>query len=167
MDWIEPIFDRKEIDIEKLKEYELIGYQNLTLEQKEEWNSELIGALNNTDLNRIENNSEYLSDIFRIAGQTFKTWGKTDILTLPDEQRILENINEIKNKYIFVHAPPEVEPPLNEYEKINILEKILYDMYHAISGEIEDVVFETSDGDSFETSDGNIFSTFEPIPIDN
>ena len=83
MSFIQPITDRTILDIDKLQEYDEIGYKNLTTEQKNEWLSGMKGALNSSDLNRIESNQQYIFTL--LSNQyilTFKTnWLMTDFVS--------------------------------------------------------------------------------------
>lgn len=129
--WVRPVFDRTSQDVLKVQTYENIGFKYLTNEQKEEWLNGLKGALNKNDLNRIENNTEFLAEIYGISGMTFKTnWGYTDILSRPDYERILGNIRTLTTVFETLESTPSIpELPLNTYRKINDLERILYDIY--------------------------------------
>ena len=132
MAWQTPIFNRTEQDVLKVVTYDNIGYKYLTDEQKAEWDSGLKGALNYTDINRIEGNIAYLFDIFGISDITVKTdWVHTDIVTLSDFQRILNNIDRLRSLFKVFETTPEIpSAPINTYQKVNDIEKILYDMYY-------------------------------------
>lgn len=129
--WVRPVFDRTSQDVLKVQIYENIGFKYLTNEQKEEWLNGLKGALNKNDLNRIENNTEFLAGIYGISSMTFKTnWGYTDILSGSDYERILGNIRTLTTVFETLESTPSIpELPLNTYRKINDLERILYDIY--------------------------------------
>ena len=64
MTWEEPIINRVKADVDKVEEYDQIGYVNLMDDQKAEWMRGMIGALNATDLNRIESNQQYILRLF-------------------------------------------------------------------------------------------------------
>ena len=131
MAWETPIFDRTEEDVLKVITYDNIGYKYLTQDQKEEWDNGLKGALNYTDVNRIEGNIQYLFNIYGIVGMTIKTnWNYTDIVTDSEFQRILYNIYLLKKHFKIYETTPAIPPPpINTYQKVNEIEKILYDMY--------------------------------------
>lgn len=131
MAWQTPIFDRTDEDVLKVQTYDLIGYKYLTNEQKSEWDNGLKGALNYKDLNRIEGNIEYLEDVYGAEGLDIKTnWIYTDIPKTSDFQRILNNIEALSELYeVFDTTPNIPNIPINTYQKINDIEKILYDMY--------------------------------------
>lgn len=63
MPFTQPITDRSILDIDKLQEYDEIGYKNLTNAQKAKWMLGMKGALNASDLNRIESNQQYILNL--------------------------------------------------------------------------------------------------------
>ena len=124
MSWIKPIFNRNSNDVLKVQTYDTIGFQYLSDEQKQEWMGGLKGALNFNDLNRIENNMEFLANLYEIENMNFKTnWSCIDIPSRLDFQRIVVNLKVLET------TPKIPDLPLNSYQKINDLEKILYDLY--------------------------------------
>ena len=135
MPFIQPITDRSILDIQKLQEYDEIGYKNLTTEQKNEWLSGMKGALNSSDLNRIESNQQFILNI--LSNQyilTFKTnWLMTDFVEDSDENRILMNLKTLMQPFNFEEEPQVPEKPLNYFEKINQIENIILQMYELYS----------------------------------
>lgn len=157
MSWITPIIDRTQADVNLVLEYDNIGYNNLTPEQKAVWNAGMKGALNASDLNRIENNIQYLASILELYNLNIKTnWQISDVPRNNDFNRILSNLNALKDKFHLkydISLPETPDLPLNSYEKINDIENILY----IINQSFNFVNFITSDGKVFVTSDGKIF----------
>jgi hypothetical protein len=157
MSWITPIIDRTQADVNLVLEYDNIGYNNLTPEQKAVWNAGMKGALNASDLNRIENNIQYLASILELYNLNIKTnWQMSDVPRNNDFNRILSNLNALKDKFHLkydISLPETPDLPLNSYEKINDIENILY----IINQSFNFVNFITSDGKVFVTSDGKIF----------
>lgn len=150
MSLIPPIYNRSQNDIEKLKSYREIGYQNLTSEQQLEWLSGMIGALNTKDLNRIENNIQTIADLLDIKGLSFKTnWNYTDFVKISDERRIIDNLNKAKERYIFETEREDIQLPLNHYKKINSIEKLIFDMYNAFIEQNQKSSFITSENENF------------------
>lgn len=135
--FITAVFDRTEKDVQKVREYREIGYRNLTDEQKKEYNDNLKGAWNCTDMNRLENNIQFLSDLFKIDGINTKTdWNYTDIASVQDFGRVIDNINKLKSSVkIRSDTPKTPTLPINTYQKVNDLEKILYDIYYVFQNE--------------------------------
>lgn len=157
MSWITPIIDRTQADVNLVLEYDNIGYNNLTPEQKAVWNAGMKGALNASDLNRIENNIQYLASVLELYNLNIKTnWQMSDVPRNNDFNRILSNLNALKDKFHLkydISLPETPNLPLNSYEKINDIENILY----IINQSFNFVNFITSDGKVFVTSDGKIF----------
>lgn len=150
MSLIPPIYNRSQNDIEKLKSYREIGYQNLTSEQQLEWLSGMIGSLNTKDLNRIENNIQTIADLLDIKGLSFKTnWNYTDFVEVSDERRIIDNLNKVKERYIFETEREDIQLPLNHYKKINSIEKLIFDMYNAFIEQNQKSSFITSENENF------------------
>lgn len=136
--WIEPIFDRNSEDLAFEKNLMLLGFANFTDEQKTRWLSGLKGSFNYIDCNRIENDCKYISDIFGgLPGMKFKTdWNASDILTSSEVERILANVAKLRGFCAIHKDTPEVpKPPLNTIEKLNDLEKILYDINYIFNNE--------------------------------
>lgn len=193
MSLIQPIYNRTQEDIEKLKLNRQTGYQNLSSVDQMQWISGLIGSLNAKDLNRIETNMQTIAELLDIDGLLFKTdWDYTDVVRMVDELRIISNLKKIEERYIFETERKEIKLPLNHYEKINAIEKLISDMYEAlleqynkenfktsdgknfiplystgmiVSGGTDTIGFETRDGEIFETNDGEIFLSDEKIIV--
>lgn len=157
MSFIQPITDRTILDIDKLQEYDEIGYKNLTTEQKNEWLSGMKGALNSSDLNRIESNQQYILNI--LSNQyilTFKTnWLMTDFVEDSDENRILSNLKTLMQPFNFEEEPQVPEKPLNYFEKINQIENIILQIYNKYYSKIKYYEFQTDNGEDFLVDDEN------------
>lgn len=157
MSFIQPITDRTILDIDKLQEYDEIGYKNLTTEQKNEWLSGMKGALNSSDLNRIESNQQYIFTL--LSNQyilTFKTnWLMTDFVEDSDENRILMNLKTLMQPFNFEEEPQVPEKPLNYFEKINQIENIILQMYNKYYSKIKYYEFQTDNGEDFLVDDDN------------
>lgn len=129
---MEFIFDRTQADVDRVKDLNkkyLSG--TITDEEKEEWLAGSKGALNLSDLNRIENNIETLASYF-IVTVSVKNWSLGDIPRVSDYARILENVQKIKNAwFVLPEAPPTPMQPLTTYQKWNDIEQILYEINSA------------------------------------
>ena len=158
MPFIQPITDRSILDIQKLQEYDEIGYKNLTTEQKDEWLSGMKGALNSSDLNRIESNQQYIFTL--LSNQyilTFKTnWLMTDFVEDSDENRILMNLKTLMQPFNFEEEPQVPEKPLNYFEKINQIESIILQIYNKYYSKIKYYEFQTDNGEDFLVDDENV-----------
>lgn len=135
MDWI---FDRTQSDVNHvidLNQKYISG--TITDDEKAEWESDLKGALNASDLNRIEGNiAELANDIgkevlsFKASKIVTKQWSGTGLPRVSDFLRIKNNVQAIRNAWYTTRETPDTpEPPLNYFEKINDIERILHDLY--------------------------------------
>ncbi len=125
-----PIYDRTAEDVNTVISLIQKGYNNFTDEEKALWNTNLKGALNVSDLNRIENNMGIIANVVEVI-ITIKSWSITDIPYEEDFQRIHDNLILIRDSDIFADLPltPVPELPYNDYDKINAIEKLLKQMY--------------------------------------
>ena len=123
-EWIEPVFDRTEEDVSLAKAYNKSPSGSSMTEYK--------GALNAADLNRIEGNCEYLSELLHSCGYTshvtVKTdWSMTDFPTLTEFTRIRDNITELLNAYAQAQDMPDMRTDSRtDYVEINNMEFDLY-----------------------------------------
>lgn len=125
---MEFVFDRTQADVDRVSELnKKYLTSTITEEEKEEWLVGNKGALNFSDLNRIENNVETLATYLVVTVIT-KTWNRGDIPKVSDYQRILDNIQKVRNAWLVLSEPPTPEQPLNTYQKWNDIEQILYDI---------------------------------------
>jgi hypothetical protein len=105
--WVTPIYDRTQLDIT---------------------NKTAKGYYNYTDLNRIEQDCDYLASLFGISITT-KTWTRTDFPTLSEMNRIKNNIDSVRNAYYTLPTTPTTpNTPYNAYGKANDIEQILNDL---------------------------------------
>jgi hypothetical protein len=134
--WLTPIFDRNAEDALRVKYFLSLGYKNMTSSEKETWlNSDLKGALNASDLSRIESNMSIISEILKIQIET-KTWSELDIPNTSDFSRIRSNLILIKNNALVHDTTPNVpDLPFNNYQKINDIEKILFDIHEILTSQ--------------------------------
>lgn len=164
MAWSQPITDRTILDIDKLREYDEIGYSNLTEDQKSEWMLGMRGALNASDLNRIESNQEYILSL--LSSQyplSFKTnWVMTDFVEESDEDRILSNLKTLMQPFDFDDQTVVPDKPLNQFDKINQIESIILQMYNKYNqhGDTIRGNFATNQDESFITSDDQELNVF-------
>lgn len=108
MAWIKPIYDRAQSDID---------------------NQTSKGHYNADDLNRIEQDCAYLADALGVTVQT-RAWSRTDFPTPGDFERILANLNTLRNAFFTYQTTPSTpQNPVNDYHKANNIEQILHDLY--------------------------------------
>ncbi len=131
MAFINPIFDRTQADVEyainKIEQWK--GEDNPAV-------TELKGALNVTDLNRIENNIQELSDLlnqyYYLQQNTQRTWALSDIGTVDAVNELLAKVQSLVDSYYVIYGSPSVPNKLNKYQEVNDVEKILFMIRAAI-----------------------------------
>lgn len=141
------IVDRNLLDITNAKEMIskilAFGYSSLTDAEKSQWESALKGFLNYTDLNRIEGNIQEVADTLEISVDIGKTdWVMNSFPTLSDFQRIRDNTQKIRSSgYARKDTPLTPVLPLNTYNKINDIEKILLDVFSLYEQTRDSVIY--------------------------
>ena len=106
--WQQPIYDRTKADVSAGADK---CYVNAAL------------------LNRLEGNSAYLAELLGPKIQT-KTWTPTDLLTRSEMERILQNIQILRDAYHTLPGTPALpETPSTLYSDINTMERVQWSMY--------------------------------------
>ena len=125
------VYDRTQDDVDKVKELNLKYLSGtITEEEKEEWSRPHKGALNLSDMNRIEGNISVLSEYLSIP-LTTKSWSMGDIPRAGDYLRIRNNIDMLRGAWFVLSDTPNTPTqPLNTYQKWNDIERILHDLNH-------------------------------------
>lgn len=130
VEWEKAITDRTEEDVKRVLEMLKKGWNNFDTKEKEEWMSGCKGAVNDTDLERIRNNIQLMSDVLGLDLETVQT---PAIVTDKYFLLLIENVKSIRSAYSIHSTTPEVpKEPLNTFEKWNDIEKILQDVYEII-----------------------------------
>lgn len=124
------IYDRTQADVDLVKDLNKKMQNNTATEsEKQKWHSNLKGALNTSDLFRIENDIQIISDLLGIS-LVSKRDNLPELPTHDYYVQLINNVTSIRNsKYIYTTTPPVPECPINSYKQINDIEKILYDVY--------------------------------------
>lgn len=160
-EWITPINNRTQEDVDKVKMYDELGYENLDTYQQQEWISGMIGALNATDMNRIENNISYINELLSVRGETSKTdWTMLDIFGEQDAKRIIVQIKSLITRFDLLNAPEVPDSPLNVYTKINDIETLLLMMYEKWYSNVQGY-FLTNDNKYLVTNNNERFKVLE------
>ena len=129
-EYFDAIYDRTQEDVDRVK------YLNNQMQTKlatsaeiQEWTSNLKGALNKADLERIVNNTSYLATKLGITLPY-------DVSTIPDlptrewYDLFIANIKAVRDYgMLYTTTPLLPEHPFNTYEKWNDIEKILFDAF--------------------------------------
>lgn len=101
--WIQPIYDRKQSDID---------------------NKTSKGYMNYTDMNRIEGNIEYIAELMGVSVET-KTWTTLTVPTSEDFNRIKNNMSVLEKEITFTSYGNKPDNPINTFTKVNTLEALL------------------------------------------
>ena len=91
------------------------------------------GTITYNTLNRIEDKQVELKNLFNEIGYwnteiTNKTWGGTQLFKEDDFQRIIDNTNVLRDAFFVYKNTPKTPPVSYQFEDLNSLEKILYDL---------------------------------------
>lgn len=128
--WKQAVTDRSQSDVERVLELLEKGWKNFTEDEKEEWSGGMKGALNTSDLERIQNNIQLLSDVLELDLSV------PDVPDVPNEtfyNEVISNTASIRSAYCIHTTTPETpETPLNTYSKWNDIERILMDVYRIL-----------------------------------
>ncbi len=123
------VYDRTQADVDRVKELRDIGWNNLTPAQKEEWLGGLKGCLNTADLSRIESNIDAIAQLFEVVVQT----SKDSVPDIPDMlyfERLIMNVEALRaTGFVYLTTPEVPKNPINTYQKVNDIERILRDIY--------------------------------------
>lgn len=129
------ITDRTQQDVDRVNVLAKKGWENMTQEERSEWEGGLKGAYNSTDLNRVQSAVRYLQDRFAGVGYSIelselKTWTEKDVPTLTELQNYLADVGAIRNVLtLFKTTPPTPDTMVGfTYVKANNIEQILLDV---------------------------------------
>lgn len=143
---MQAVFDRTQNDVDlalTLKSRIISdGFNSLSDDEQLEWLAGLKGCLNYTDLNRIENNCSIISNLLNLGLTTFNGWNVSKELDTSNLNRIKSNVSIIRSSpFVYKDTLTVPELPYNTYQKINDIEKILFDVYSLASGNLENVYY--------------------------
>lgn len=127
------IYDRTQIDIENAKSIRenkvqkgevLTDADVLALER---------GTITINTLNRIEEKQAELKGLFNAMGYwntgiANNTWQYTDIFDTQNFQRLVDNLDVLRNAFFVYSDTPQTPRVSYHYKDINALEKILFDL---------------------------------------
>ena len=128
-EWISPVWDRKQSDVDYALAQMAIGNSK----------NEYKGCFTVSDINRIENNSRYLSDRLNVLAYansiSTATWDMYDIPNVTDIKRLINNVSALIEAYYLSEDAPTLPETLLHYEQVNALERNLYLLKHLIDNE--------------------------------
>ena len=126
------ITDRTQADVDYVIRLSQKGWSGMTAEEKAEWESDLKGAYNASDLNRVGNAVNYVAGRLEDAGYTVSVnpkidWLESDIPTESSMERYLEDVETIRSTLTVLPGTPEVPADMVglTYEEANDIERIL------------------------------------------
>lgn len=123
------VFDRTQEDVDEVKRLEKVGWDNMTESERTLWKKGMKGALNLSDIKRIENDCSVIAQLLNVSIVTHRD----NLPSFPDESyfdSLLENVSTLRNAGYRYQTTPEIPArPINTYQKINDIEKILSDIY--------------------------------------
>ena len=127
------IFDRTASDVEKAKQIRLNKVQKGVVLTNADVDALERGTMTINTLNRIENKQAELKELLANEGYydtpiQNKVWEYTEYFNESNFQRILNNLNVLRNAF-FVYVDTPGTPPISfHYENVNALEKVLFDI---------------------------------------
>lgn len=129
IEWKREVTNRSQSDVFRIKALLEKGWISMDDSERTEWLSGMKGSLNRSDLERIENNVQLLSDVLELDLTTYFD-EIPDIPTQTYFSTLLSNVESIRNAYsIHQTTPVTPEAPVNSFEKINAIEQILADVH--------------------------------------
>lgn len=142
------ITDRTQLDVDRVNVLAKKGWENMTPEERSEWEIGLKGAYNCTDLNRVQSAVRYLQDRFANIGYSVKlsepkTWTMQDVPTSKDMQNYLADVDAIRSVLTLLKTTPPVPDTMVglTYIKANHIEQILLDVDTLLSNTIASFVY--------------------------
>ena len=134
------IWDRTQADVDRWKALRDKGWQAMTDEERAEWLTSMKGAYNHTDMNRVEQAVEYLSERMRSVGCIFHpevktTWTVQDKPQKVDFERYCQNVKTLRDLLTVYSTTPQAPTTTKklDYQMANDLEKILVDVNDLIN----------------------------------
>lgn len=145
--------DRTQGDVNQVKELAAIGYHNMTAAQKTLWLSDLPGAFNLSDINRIELNIQTIATEINVTHNA-RQWNQADRPRASDFAQIRDDVARIRSNYITYDSTPTVpDAPLNTFSKINDIEQILRDIHELYLANTGTFSYTRSSGEIFTGED--------------
>ena len=129
------ITDRTQADVDYVRQLSAIGWANMSASQRVDWQSNLKGAYNASDLNRVGSAVNYVANRLGEQGYSVEvspktTWQESDIPTEADMEAYRSDVKTIRS----VMTVPSSTPPVPEdmagltYIEANNIEQILLDV---------------------------------------
>lgn len=142
------VTDRTQFDVDRAITLVKKEWENMTPEERSEWEIGLKGAYNYTDLNRVQTAVRYLRDRLADVGYFLnlsdaKTWTEKDVPTQAEMAEYLADIKAIRGVFtLLTTTPPAPDTMMGlTYIKANNIEQILLDVDKLLSNVIANFVY--------------------------
>ena len=142
------IMDRTQFDVDRVNVLAKKGWENMTAEERAEWEGGLKGAYNCTDLNRVHSAVRYLQDRFADVGYNvklsdLKTWTEQSVPTRTEMEEYLADVRAIRGVLTLLKTTPLVPDTMVglTYAKANHIEQILLDVDRLLSNMIASFIY--------------------------
>ena len=130
------ITDRTQADVDRYLYLKGKNFYDMTTEEQLEWMSDMKGAYNFTDLNRVDGAVDYVVERLREVGcyidgvKTYKLWSREYLPKKKDLEQYLSNIRIVRNALSVLPTTPQVPDDMQmlTYEEANNIERILYEI---------------------------------------
>lgn len=143
------VYDRTQEDVDHVEELRSVGWANMTQEQRTEWiEGRMKGALNLSDIKRIENDCYIIAQLLNLSVVT----RKDNLPRYPNAEYfsgLLSNVETIRSAgYKYSETPETPVQPINNYKKLNDIERILHDVYEVYNANFSYFTGEIYAGDT-------------------
>ena len=130
------ITDRTQGDVSRYLYLKSKAFSDMTAAEQLEWLSDLKGAYNFTDMNRVDGAVDYIVERLREVGcytdgiKTYRLWSMEHLPKKKDLEQYLENIRIIRNQFTVAASIPPVPSDMQmfTYKEANDIEQILLEV---------------------------------------
>lgn len=124
------VYDRTQADVDEVSRMEKVGWEGMTDDERTAWKKGMKGALNLSDIKRIENDCYVLAQLLNVSIVTHRE-NLPRFPTASYFKSLLDNVSTLRALGYRYQTTPEVpEQPINTYQKVNDIERILSDIYY-------------------------------------
>lgn len=141
------IFNRAQSDVSRVQSLtQKMIAGTATEAEKEEWLGGMKGAYNASDLNRVGEAVEYLTDTLQSLGYSATTapktdWTEADIPMQAQMETYLENIQTLRDRLPYVAPDAPTDMTGLTYQEANNIEEILYTLERVLLAMQENFLF--------------------------
>ena len=130
------ITDRTQSDVSRYLYLKSKSFSDMTAEEQLEWLSDLKGAYNFTDMNRVDGAVDYIVERLREVGsftegiKTYRLWSREHLPTKKELEQYLENIRILRSQFAVAASIPPVPSDMQMFthKEANDIEKILFEV---------------------------------------